>query len=76
MATCASRGRWLPRAATAYVPEQVALYPHLSGIENLQYYRGGGDQSKTGLDYLKKETETTGKNVEDVLMENDSQDDD
>ena len=28
------------RAATAYVPEQVALYPHLSGIENLQYFAG------------------------------------
>ncbi|MBM3977370.1 MAG: ABC transporter ATP-binding protein [Planctomycetes bacterium] len=28
------------RAATAYVPETVALYPHLSGVENLQYFAG------------------------------------
>lgn len=44
----------------------------LLGIENLQYYRGGGDQSKTGQEYLKKDSETMGKHAEDVLMENDS----
>jgi hypothetical protein len=44
----------------------------LLGIENLQYYRGGGEQSKTGLEYFKKDSETTGKNAEEVLMDNDS----
>jgi ABC-2 type transport system ATP-binding protein len=28
------------RAITAYIPEQVALYPSLSGLENLAYFAG------------------------------------
>lgn len=50
----------------------------LQGIEGpQQYYRGGGEKSKNGLEYLKKDSEnseTTGKNAEEVLIENDSQD--
>ncbi|MET0387432.1 MAG: ABC transporter ATP-binding protein [Polyangiales bacterium] len=40
------------RAQIAYVPEQVRLYPHLSGLENLEYFlrlSGAAVPSRTAL---------------------------
>jgi ABC-2 type transport system ATP-binding protein len=35
---CVARDPRAARARIAYVPEQVRLYPHLSGLENLEYF--------------------------------------
>jgi ABC-2 type transport system ATP-binding protein len=38
----------------AYIPEQVHLYPHLSGVENIEYFAalGGTAASRTEIDAL------------------------
>jgi ABC-2 type transport system ATP-binding protein len=45
------------RAQLAYVPEQVSLYPTLTGLENLDYFtrlagKGAGDASRSRLEAL------------------------
>lgn len=40
------------RAKVTYLPEQVALYPELSGMENLQYLLSLSGQSKVGREVL------------------------
>jgi hypothetical protein len=49
------------------------------GLDNMDFYRSGpgGEQTKSGLEYLKKESMSSaagGKNAEDIIMDNESQD--
>lgn len=38
------------RAAAAYLPENVALYDHLSALENVRYFLGLAGQTRTGAE--------------------------
>jgi len=38
---------WTARARIAYIPENIQLYPHLSGIENLAYFSALSGQQYT-----------------------------
>lgn len=41
------------RTRIAYIPEQVQLYPRLSGFENLEYFHGLGSREDTAAERLR-----------------------